>query len=627
MSIQLTVPPKRELKPRITVIGVGGAGGNAVNNMITAGLEGVDFVVANTDAQALSGSKAERRIQIGAQLTEGLGAGSDPDTGRAAAEEALAEIVDQIQGSHMAFVTAGMGGGTGTGAASVIARACREQGILTIGVVTKPFDFEGPRRMKSAEYGIAELAKEVDTLIIIPNQNLFRVANEKTGFVEAFAIADEVLHSGVASVTDLMTKPGLINLDFADVKMVMNEMGKAMMGTGEADGDSRAIDAAEAAIANPLLEDDSMQGASGVLINITGGQDMTLYEVDEAANRIKREVDTNANIIIGAIYDEGLNGSMRVSVVATGIDADEDQVAANGPRLVQLRNPDQPVTLPTAETAGESDMLDRTGMMDEADGQEFDEAMEQPREGDSLQAMPDFLTEEPLKPETRPMPKRSRGFLDRVLRGRRNDTGEPEAQLQTSASTSTSTQEPMVEDTPATDLQTEPQADSVAPDLTGPDLIPDESFAIPPVNRREVAQSNLPELGVQPRIGEQPPVMQEQPAVQISDQAVAEQAVRPKVSDMVAEQPIEAQAETKAIPKPAAKPVAKKAAKPAAKIAKKAPVVAEAAAPVKTAAVEAQPAVTASAESMVQTSMQSTMISSSYEDAQLDIPAFLRRQD
>ena len=348
MSIQLTVPPKRELKPCITVIGVGGAGGNAVNNMITAGLEGVDFVVANTDAQALANSKADRRIQIGAQLTEGLGAGSDPEVGSAAAEEAMAEIVDQIQGAHMAFVTAGMGGGTGTGAAAVIARACREQGILTIGVVTKPFEFEGPRRMRSADTGINALSKEVDTLIIIPNQNLFRVANEQTGFVEAFAIADEVLHSGVASVTDLMTKPGLINLDFADVRMVMNEMGKAMMGTGEAEGPNRALEAAEAAIANPLLEDDSMQGASGVLINITGGQDMTLYEVDEAANRIKREVATDANIIIGAIYDDALAGVIRVSVVATGIDADE--TVQRGPRVVPMERPEAMVSTISHET-------------------------------------------------------------------------------------------------------------------------------------------------------------------------------------------------------------------------------------------------------------------------------------
>ena len=319
MSIQLTVPPKRELKPRITVIGVGGAGGNAVNNMIKAGLNGVDFVVANTDAQALAGSHAERRIQMGAQLTEGLGAGSDPEIGRGAAEEAMAEIVDQIQGSHMVFVTAGMGGGTGTGAAPVIARACREQGILTVGVVTKPFEFEGPRRMNSAESGIADLAREVDTLIIIPNQNLFRVANEQTGFVEAFAIADEVLHSGVASVTDLMTKPGLINLDFADVKMVMNEMGKAMMGTGSATGDNRAREAAEAAIGSPLLEDVDLQGARGILVNVTAGLDLTLGEFTEVRQVIEDYASEHATFVIGTVIDHDLVDELKVTVVATGL--------------------------------------------------------------------------------------------------------------------------------------------------------------------------------------------------------------------------------------------------------------------------------------------------------------------
>ena len=413
---------KKELKPRITVIGVGGAGGNAVNNMITAGLEGVDFVVANTDAQALANSKADRRIQIGAQLTEGLGAGSDPEVGRAAAEEAMAEIVDQIQGAHMAFVTAGMGGGTGTGAAAVIARACREQGILTIGVVTKPFEFEGPRRMRSADTGINALSKEVDTLIIIPNQDLFRVANEQTGFVEAFAIADEVLHSGVASVTDLMTKPGLINLDFADVRMVMNEMGKAMMGTGEADGPNRALEAAEAAIANPLLEDDSMQGASGVLINITGGQDMTLYEVDEAANRIKREVATDANIIIGAIYDDALAGVIRVSVVATGIDADE--TVQRGPRVVPMERPEATVAPTPQDTAiTEDDVLVKDNDIEILEIDEASESMveQMAEEEQETASVPTFLVPKPEEPRVTRHRKRSRGFLERVLGGRKND--------------------------------------------------------------------------------------------------------------------------------------------------------------------------------------------------------------
>ncbi|WP_082914991.1 cell division protein FtsZ [Paramagnetospirillum marisnigri] len=309
----------QELKPRITVIGVGGAGGNAVNNMILSRLEGVEFIVANTDAQSLGQSRTERRIQLGNQVTQGLGAGSRPDVGRAAAEESLEEILGQINGANMVFITAGMGGGTGSGAAPVIARAAREQGILTVGVVTKPFHFEGAHRMRTAEGAIEELQQFVDTLIIIPNQNLFRVATERTTFADAFKMADDVLYSGVRGVTDLMMMPGLINLDFADIRTVMSEMGKAMMGTGEAEGDKRAIDAAEAAISNPLLDDTSMKGAKGVLINITGGQDMTLFEVDEAANRIRDEVDPEANIIFGAIFDEKLTGKMRVSVVATGI--------------------------------------------------------------------------------------------------------------------------------------------------------------------------------------------------------------------------------------------------------------------------------------------------------------------
>jgi cell division protein FtsZ len=320
MSIDLKIPDIRELKPRITVFGTGGAGGNAVNNMISSGLQGVDFVVANTDAQALTMSKSERIIQMGVAVTEGLGAGSQPEVGRAAAEEAIDEIRDHLQGAHMVFVTAGMGGGTGTGAAPVVARCAKEAGILTVGVVTKPFQFEGVRRMRVAEAGIGELHKYVDTLLIIPNQNLFRVANEKTTFADAFAMADQVLYSGVACITDLMVKEGLINLDFADVRAVMREMGKAMMGTGEASGEKRALSAAEAAISNPLIDDASMKGARGLLISITGGKDLTLYEVDEAATRIREEVDQDANIIVGATFDENLDGIIRVSVVATGID-------------------------------------------------------------------------------------------------------------------------------------------------------------------------------------------------------------------------------------------------------------------------------------------------------------------
>jgi cell division protein FtsZ len=335
MTLNLKMPEIKELKPKITVFGVGGAGGNAVNNMIRSGLEGCEFVVANTDSQALHSSKAERLIQMGVAVTEGLGAGSQPEVGRAAAEEAIAEINDHLTGSHMVFVTAGMGGGTGTGAAPIIARTAREQGILTVGVVTKPFQFEGVRRMRVAEAGIKELEACVDTLIVIPNQNLFRIANEKTTFADAFAMADQVLYSGVACITDLMVKEGLINLDFADVRSVMREMGKAMMGTGEASGDRRATQAAEAAIANPLLDETSMKGARGLLISITGGKDLTLFEVDEAATRIREEVDPDANIILGATFEEALEGVIRVSVVATGISnpAEARETAPLEPRV------------------------------------------------------------------------------------------------------------------------------------------------------------------------------------------------------------------------------------------------------------------------------------------------------
>ena len=354
MTLNLSIPlAPFEIKPRITVIGVGGAGGNAVTNMIKSNLEGVEFVVTNTDSQALSQSLCERRIQLGVNITQGLGAGSRPDIGRAATEEALDEIIEQIQGSNMVFITAGMGGGTGTGGAPVIARAAREHGVLTVGVVTKPFHFEGLHRMRIAESGIQELQQFVDTLIIIPNQNLFRVANEKTTFADAFNMADEVLHSGVRGVTDLMVMPGLINLDFADIRSVMTEMGKAMMGTGEAEGENRAVAAAEAAISNPLLDDVSMKGARGVLINITGGLDMTLFEVDEAANRIRDEVDPDANIIFGSTFNPSLEGRVRISVVATGIDS--EAVAAPRPATLSLvakggRVMSAPVTAETAET-------------------------------------------------------------------------------------------------------------------------------------------------------------------------------------------------------------------------------------------------------------------------------------
>ena len=351
--INLSIPrDEQEMKPRITVVGVGGAGGNAVNNMIRSNLIGCEFVVCNTDAQAMQQSSAHRKIQLGIGVTRGLGAGSRPDVGRAAAEEALDELLEAMGGSNMVFITAGMGGGTGTGGAPVIARVARESGILTIGVVTKPFHFEGSHRMKIADAGIEELQKFVDTLIIIPNQNLFRVANERTTFADAFKMADDVLHSGVRGVTDLMVMPGLINLDFADIRTVMSEMGKAMMGTGDAEGDRRAIDAAEAAISNPLLEDVSMKGAKGVLINITGGPDMTLFEVDEAANRIREEVDPEANIIFGSTFDETLSGKMRISVVATGIDAEAVTQARPAISLVSSREAVAGAPLREATTGG-----------------------------------------------------------------------------------------------------------------------------------------------------------------------------------------------------------------------------------------------------------------------------------
>ena len=337
MTLNLTIPQQlhTDFTPKITVIGVGGGGTNAVDNMIALNLQGVDFVVANTDAQQLMHSRADRRIQLGPHLTQGLGAGAKPEIGRAAAEEASEELARHLEGTHMVFITAGMGGGTGTGAAPVIARMARERGVLTVGVVTKPFTFEGGRRAKSAEAGIAELQSYVDTLIVIPNQNLFRLANERTGWKEAFKMADHVLYMGVRGVTDLMMAPGLVNLDFADIRTVMAEMGKAMMGTGEAEGENRAIRAAEAAISNPLLEDTSMSGARGLLINITGGEDMTLFEVDQAANRIREEVADDANIIFGSAVDDSLSGRVRVSVVATGIDTVQ-AVEAQRPRLVAV---------------------------------------------------------------------------------------------------------------------------------------------------------------------------------------------------------------------------------------------------------------------------------------------------
>jgi len=386
MSIKFTVPEDQDqpdLKPKITVVGIGGAGGNAVNNMIESQLEGVEFMVTNTDHQSLEQSLCDRRLQLGTGTTAGLGAGSKPQVGEAAAEECIQEITEELKGSNMVFITAGMGGGTGTGAAPIIARTAREQGILTVGVVTKPFHFEGSQRMTIADQGIEELQQYVDTLIIIPNQNLFRIANEKTTFADAFKMADDVLYSGVRSITDLIVKPGIINLDFADIRTVMGEMGKAMMGTGEAEGEKRALDAAEVAISNPLLEDTSVNGARGVLISITGGPDMTLFEVDEAANRIRDEVDGNAQIIIGTTFDPNLEGKVRISVVATGIDA--EAIARPIPTRVLDATRPEPVAQPAPMVAQEP----------EADGEETFPVDEEPVISNEMEEAP-LEVEEPV---------------------------------------------------------------------------------------------------------------------------------------------------------------------------------------------------------------------------------------
>ena len=405
MALNLTMNTQREeLKPRITVFGVGGAGGNAVNNMIDKNLEGVEFVVANTDAQALQQSRADATIQMGVKVTEGLGAGARPTVGAAAAEESIEAIVDHLAGAHMCFITAGMGGGTGTGAAPIIAQAARELGVLTVGVVTKPFQFEGNKRMKQAEEGIEALQRVVDTLIIIPNQNLFRLANERTTFTEAFAMADDVLYQGVKGVTDLMVRPGLINLDFADVRAVMDEMGKAMMGTGEATGDNRAVEAAEKAIANPLLDEISLNGAKGVLINITGGYDLTLFELDEAANIIREKVDPDANIIVGSTLDTEMEGALRVSVVATGIDASASNRAETPmrrPMSKPIASAPAPVFTPPAPQPvieQRREPLVAAAIADEDDGPDLFEALHDDAEFDDMEAE-DAMPEPAYRPQ------------------------------------------------------------------------------------------------------------------------------------------------------------------------------------------------------------------------------------
>ena len=602
MSIQLTVPPKRELKPRIVVFGVGGAGGNAVNNMVAAGLEGVDFVVANTDAQALSASSADRRIQIGGKLTEGLGAGSDPEVGRQAAEETLAEITETLQGSHMAFITAGMGGGTGTGAAPIIARAAREQGILTVGVVTKPFDFEGGRRMRSAIAGIEELAQEVDTLIIIPNQNLFRIANAQTTFAEAFAMADEVLHSGVSGITDLMIKPGLINLDFADVRTVMNEMGKAMMGTGEATGDNRAIEAAEAAIANPLLDDVSMQGANGVLINISGGDDMTLYELDEAATRIKDEVAADANIIIGSTFDASLKGTIRVSVVATGIESEAklrpvNMVASAG--VIAMT----PAQTQAPEAQAEPEL---------ADGMSMPEAPVAEAEPMSAPAteLPSFLTTKPAVAPKQEIPKQSRSFIERVFGGKKKPPTDTTSALVDAAESS---------EAPSADMMSSAFQQAEA----------------------ELQQAEVAEAVKAPVA----PVQEAAPAGFAADldgpAPVTAPIIKPKEvataageNDLVAEIEVKETAEVKATETAEVEEVVEEAPKMQAPDAPKqeAPKPERASQPIVSApapAAVSTSSVSASASAPVmQSTMQTTassMSSSSFDADQLDIPAFLRR--
>ena len=495
MSIKLRAPEMKELQPRITVLGVGGAGGNAVNNMIASKLEGVDFVVANTDAQALAQSKAERRIQMGVRVTEGLGAGARPDVGRAGAEESLDEIMEQLSGSHMVFITAGMGGGTGTGAAPVIARAVREQGILTVGVVTKPFAFEGDKRMRIAMRGIEELQAYVDTLIIIPNQNLFRVANDRTTFSQAFAMADDVLHSGVRGVTDLIVMPGLINLDFADIKTVMSEMGKAMMGTGESEGEERALKAAEAAISNPLLDDVSMKGARGVLINITGGPDMMLFEVDQAANRIRAEVDPDANIIFGGTILENMEGRLRVSVVATGIEA--ESMAKLPQNVEQLR----PRMKPAVQAAPKPELRPAVSPVHQhmqALAAEINApavapepispaeplilgGLETPAIEDDIPPMPVSMRTPPAQPTPEPPPPEEKKFRFGFL-GRREKRPEPRLEPQTVARSA-----PLPRATAQVmSRSAEPQrpAQSTAEDLF-PDPKQAEQFEIPAFLRRQ----------------------------------------------------------------------------------------------------------------------------------------------
>ncbi|HEX4302974.1 MAG TPA: cell division protein FtsZ [Rhizomicrobium sp.] len=511
MAINLKAPALTELRPRITVLGVGGAGGNAVNNMIAAKLEGVEFVVANTDAQALAQSRAERKIQLGSKTTEGLGAGASPDVGRAGAEESMDEIMEQLAGSHMVFITAGMGGGTGTGAAPVIARAVREMGILCVGVVTKPFMFEGDKRMRAAERGILELQQFVHTLIVIPNQNLFRVANDRTTFAQAFAMADEVLHAGVRGVTDLIVMPGLINLDFADIKSVISEMGKAMMGTGEAEGEDRASKAADMAISNPLLDDVSMKGARGVLINITGGPDLMLFEVEQAANRIRAEVDPDANIIFGNTILDDMEGRIRVSVVATGIDADQLRLAE---KVQPLRPAIKPVALkpelkpepapvraeprPNTFTAGNAVHRQHEALADEL-GAQMPARMESPAEAmilggaDSPAIYEDVSALSPVVARPAQAPQRIEPLRTPAVQPEktsmwgsflgRKKKDEPRMEPVQQRPAPRATAQPMARPQPAAEAPRQP-AQTLADDLF-PETKRDEQFEIPAFLRRQ----------------------------------------------------------------------------------------------------------------------------------------------
>ena len=616
MTINFSAPEVEEqLKPRITVIGVGGAGGNAVNNMISKQLEGVEFVVGNTDAQALAQSLAEKRVQLGRAITHGLGAGSRPDMGRAAAEEAMEDINQYLAGSHMVFIAAGMGGGTGTGAAPVIARLAREQGMLTVGVVTKPFQFEGTNRMRIADAGIEEMQQFVDTLIVIPNQNLFRIANEKTTFADAFAMADDVLHSGVRGVTDLMVVPGLINLDFADIRSVMSEMGKAMMGTGESDGDDRARLAAEAAISNPLLDDVSMKGARGVLINITGGPDMTLFEVDEAANRIGEEVDPEANIIFGSALDPTLEGKIRVSVVATGIDIEagaqprpvlrvySDNTAAK-PMLAEARSSApaamQPTPMPTpavASGAASGATAFSAGYQPQAASMaatamampEFDPQIENPTIDESRaaeSAAPQL--EETAEKETAPPPAEERSSLAEDRPFIPPAPAEPPRSMEEGVATA----DPFRE---AEMLNAAP----VPPKKRSPNLL--ERMTGTSWSRREPAESAAPA------------------------REEAKPAEAPKMAAPAVETP---KAEAPAMPPPAATPAATPATAPAhapkAEVPPPVPPM-----PKPAAAVTPQPAKPAATDSQPRLSgvdPQDRLPSSQSEEDLLDIPAFLRRQ-